>query len=404
MNKIPDINLDEYDYHLSEERIAQYPAEKRDHSKLLIYNKGMMADDLFKNIHNYLPADSLMVINDTRVIRARIIFRKETGAIIEIFCLEPLSPMDYQQAFSAGSPVEFKCIVGNLKKWKQNPLRTNFNKDNKKYTLTATKISSEGEAWRIRFSWDTKALSFAEVIESAGHIPLPPYVKRDDEEEDNIRYQTVYSKSEGSVAAPTAGLHFTDTLLNKIKRKGIRRASLTLHVGAGTFKPVKTNDVSQHEMHCEHFFIHKQVIEALLTQEGKIISVGTTCVRALESLYYTGVQILNGKAGKNGRFFIDQWEYLSCNNGYSAKESLSAILAYMDKAGIMVVNTATRIMIIPGYNFHLVDAMITNFHMPKSTLLLLVSAWTGEDWKEIYNYALNNDFRFLSYGDSSLLL
>ncbi len=404
MIRFPDINIDDYDYDLSENRIAQYPVRERDGSKLLIYNKGIISGDLFRNISRYLPSDSLMVFNNTRVIRARIIFRKETGANIEVFCLEPLSPCDYEQAFTSGSPVEWKCIIGNLKKWKNNSITCSFVHRERHYTLSASKIKAEGEAWRILFKWDSADISFGEVIEAAGHIPLPPYVKREEEDEDYIRYQTIYSKINGSVASPTAGLHFTESVLEDIRKKGIRQVDLTLHVGAGTFRPVKAKDLTLHEMHCEHFIITREVVETLLSHKGRIIAVGTTSVRALESLYWIGVKILSRIQNENGEFYIDQWEPSSNKQEYTLKESLAAILSYMDKRETGLLSAATRIMIIPGYKFRVVNGMITNFHMPKSTLLLLVSAWTGEDWKKIYRYAMENDFRLLSYGDSSLLL
>ncbi len=406
MKKILDINIDTYDYGLPEERIAQYPARERDGSKLLIYNKGIISSDLFRNISRYLPSDSLMVFNNTRVIRARIIFRKETGANIEIFCLEPLFPHDYQQSFSSGSPVEWKCIVGNLKKWKSNSIACSFTVRDKHYTLSASKIKTEGEAWRILFKWDAPDISFGEIIEATGHIPLPPYVKREDNDEDYIRYQTIYSKINGSVAAPTAGFHFTESVLNRIREKGICKIDLTLHIGAGTFRPVKKRDLTLHEMHCEHFFINKEVVETLLSHKGKIVAVGTTSVRALESLYWIGVQIIcKPDDYKSNEFFVDQWEpFMHDEKEYSLQETLEAIINFMNERKTGSLYASTKIMIIPGYKFHVITGMITNFHMPKSTLLLLVSAWTGDDWKKIYKSALDNGFRFLSYGDSSLLL
>ncbi len=404
MKGFPDINIDDYNYDLPDERIAQYPAKERDGSKLLIYNKGIISGDLFKNISLYLSSDSLLVFNDTRVIRARIIFKKETGANIEVFCLEPLSPNDYQQSFASGSPVEWKCIIGNLKKWKNNSITCSYTCRNEHYTLSASKIKTEGEAWRILFSWDALDISFGEVIEATGHIPLPPYVKREDDDEDYIRYQTIYSKINGSVAAPTAGFHFTESVLNDIRKKGIPRVDLTLHIGAGTFRPVKSRDLSLHEMHCEHFFINKGVVENLLSHKGKIIAVGTTSVRALESLYWIGIQIICKPDNNNNEFFIDQWEPYKYEEEYSLREALESILNFMNNRKISLLYASTKIMIVPGYKFHVINGMITNFHMPKSTLLLLVSAWTGDNWKKIYKNAFENGFRFLSYGDSSLLL
>jgi len=404
MKGFTDINIDDYNYDLPEERIAQYPARERDGSKLLIYNKGIISGDIFRNIYRYLPSDSLMVFNNTRVIRARIIFRKVTGANIEVFCLEPLSPCDYERSFASGSPVEWKCIIGNLKKWKDNSITCSFMHRERHYTLSASKIKAEGEAWRILFTWDCPNISFGEVIEATGHIPLPPYVKREEEDEDYIRYQTIYSKINGSVASPTAGLHFTDSLLEEIRKKGIRQTDLTLHVGAGTFRPVKTKDLTLHEMHCEHFIISKELIETLLSHQGRIIAIGTTSVRALESLYWMGVQTICKPENKSDDFFVDQWEPYNQGKEYSLPESLESIISLMNRRKTRFLRASTKIIIMPGYNFHVINGMITNFHMPKSTLLLLVSAWTGDDWKNIYRNALENDYRFLSYGDSSLLL
>lgn len=404
MKIFSDININDFDYDLPEERIAQYPVRERDGSKLLIYNKGIISGDLFRNIYQYLPSDSLMVFNNTRVIRARIIFRKETGANIEVFCLEPLSPSDYERSFASGSPVEWKCIIGNLKKWKDNSITCSFVHRERHYTLSASKIKTEGEAWRILFTWDSTEISFGEVIEATGHIPLPPYVKRKEEDEDYIRYQTIYSKINGSVASPTAGLHFTDSVLEEIRKKGIHQTELTLHVGAGTFRPVKTKDLTLHEMHCEHLIISKEFIKTLLSHQGRIIAVGTTSVRALESLYWMGVQTICKSENKNDGFFVDQWEPYNQEKEYSLPESLESILNLMNRRKTRFLRASTKIMIMPGYNFHVISGMITNFHMPKSTLLLLVSAWTGDDWKNIYRHALEDNYRFLSYGDSSLLL
>lgn len=400
---LPKINIEDYRYDLPEERIAQYPVSERDRSKLLLYQNGNISEDVFRNIAGYLPSDSLLVFNNTKVIRARLLFRKETGAAIEIFCLEPLVPADYEQSFGSAEPVEWKCIIGNLKKWKSGMLSSKFSHKGKEFELEASKIKPEGGAWRIRFSWNNEKITFSEVTESAGHIPLPPYVKREDEQEDNIRYQTVYSKIKGSVAAPTAGLHFTDNVLSAINNKGIRRVDLTLHIGAGTFKPVKTNDISKHEMHCEHFIIKEELIETLLSLQGKIIAVGTTSVRTLESLYWLGVKLRNN-TGRNIKFNIDQWEPYKEQREISVGESFKTLLAEIKRGGNGFLHGSTTMMIIPGYRFRIINGMITNFHQPGSTLLLLVSAYIGEDWQKIYRYALYNRFRFLSFGDSSLLI
>ena len=404
LNKvIPKIDIEEYRYELPEERIAQYPVKERDSSKLLLYNKGVVSEDLFRNIADYLPDDSLLVFNNTKVIRARLLFRKETGAAIEIFCLEPLLPADYEQSFGSKNPVEWKCIVGNLKKWKSGTIALTFVFKGEQHELTAEKVKPEGEAWRIRFSWDNENLSFSEVTETAGHIPLPPYIRRGDENEDNVRYQTVYSTIKGSVAAPTAGLHFTDRVLSSINIKGIKRADLTLHIGAGTFKPVKTNDISDHEMHCEHFFVTRDLIESLLSCSGRIIAVGTTSVRTLESLYWLGNKIIDNKEDL-AEMIVEQWDPYLEGSDISSGESLEALLAWMKKKGTGILHGSTTVMIVPGYRFRIINGMITNFHQPGSTLLLLVSAYIGDNWKKIYSYALANGFRFLSFGDSTLLL
>jgi len=403
MKRIPKIDIEEYKYELPEERIAQYPAKERDSSRLLLYNKGNVSEDLFSNIVDYLPSGSLLVFNNTKVIRARLLFRKETGAAIEIFCLEPLLPADYEQSFGSKKPVEWKCIIGNLKKWKKGTIALPFFYNGKQHELKADKVKKEGEAWRIRFSWDNESMSFSEVTEAAGHIPLPPYVKREDENEDNIRYQTVYSSIKGSVAAPTAGLHFTDKVLSSINIKGIKRADLTLHIGAGTFKPVKTKDISDHEMHCEHFFVTRELVETLLSCSGRIIAVGTTSVRTLESLYWLGNKIIKNKEDL-AEMNVNQWDPYLEDSELSSGESLEAILAWMKNKGTGILHGSTTVMIVPGYRFRIISGMVTNFHQPGSTLLLLVSAYIGDNWKKLYSYALASGFRFLSFGDSTLLL
>jgi S-adenosylmethionine:tRNA ribosyltransferase-isomerase len=404
MKGSPHINIEDYNYNLPDERIAQYPVKERDSSKLLVFRGGRISKDKFRNIHKYLPEDTLLVFNNTRVIRARLLFRKETGATIEILCLEPLVPFEYAQSFSSLSPVEWKCIVGNLKKWKSGTLTSVFDFKGKQFKLYAEKIKPEGEAWRIRFSWSAKDLSFGEVTDATGHIPLPPYVKREDENEDNVWYQTVYSRIKGSVGAPTAGLHFSKEVLDNINNKGISSVELTLHIGAGTFRPVKVNDISQHEMHIEHFFVSKDVLETLLSFQGKIVAVGTTSVRTLESLYWLGIKIIKNPSFDDSEFLIGQWDPYQEDVKVSLEESFKALLEHMKKRKTTTLHGATKIMIIPGYKFRVIDGMITNFHQPKSTLLLLISAWIGNDWKVIYNFAFDNNFRFLSYGDCSLLL
>ena len=399
-----DIDINDYDYDLPADRIAQYPVEERDNSQLLIYKDNKIGKDIFTNIDAYLKPDSLLVFNNTRVIRARILFQKETGAVIEILCLEPLSPSDYSLSFSSKESVEWKCIIGNLKKWKRGVLTVPFKYDDKKYNLYAERIRPENEAWRIRFSWNIPEISFGEVIEATGHIPLPPYINREDETEDIERYQTVYSSIKGSVAAPTAGLHFTGSVFEKLKTRGIKSVELTLHVGAGTFQPVKANNIFDHGMHSEHFFIDKKTIEIILEHQGKIIAVGTTSVRALESIYWLGVRLIKNPAENFPVFSLGQWEAYRMETDLSVEQSLDALLKYLNERNLSYLHASTSIMIVPGYEFRMTVGMITNFHQPRSTLLLLISAWTGNRWKDIYTFALKNRFRFLSYGDSSLLL
>jgi S-adenosylmethionine:tRNA ribosyltransferase-isomerase len=399
-----DIDINDYNYDLPSDRIAQYPAGNRDGSQLLIFKNDRISKDTFRKIDDYLPPGSLLVFNNTRVIRARILFQKATGANIEILCLEPLSPFDYSLSFSSKEPVEWKCIVGNLKKWKSGILITLFKYNSNLYTLRAERLQSDGETCRIKFSWSNCGLSFGEVIESAGHIPLPPYINREDEKEDIERYQTVYSSVKGSVAAPTAGLHFTDYVFKKIRERGIKTVEITLHVGAGTFQPVKATDIYKHEMHCEHFSVDAKTIELILANYGKIIAVGTTSVRTLESLYWLGVKLIKNPSDTYKSLSLGQWEAYRMLKGVSVMESLGALLNCMNQLNVSYLQAETSIMIVPGYEFRIIDGMITNFHQPRSTLLLLISAWTGNKWKDIYNFALNNKFRFLSYGDSSLLL
>lgn len=399
-----DIDINDYDYDLTPEYIAQYPVNERDKSQLLIYRDDNIVKDTFRNIDEYLPPDSLLVFNNTRVIRARILFHKETGAVIEILCLEPLSPSDYSLSFSSKESVEWKCIIGNLKKWKRGVLTVSFEYDSKKYYLYAERLQPEDEAWRIRFSWNNQEISFGEVIEATGHIPLPPYITREDEKEDIERYQTVYSSIKGSVAAPTAGLHFTGNVFEKLKTRGIKSVELTLHVGAGTFQPVKVNNIFNHEMHCEHFFVNTKTIEILLENYGKIIAVGTTSVRTIESIYWLGVRLIQSPADTRSGFSLGQWEAYEMGTGFSVKQSLGALLKFLNERNLSYLHASTSIMIVPGYKFRMTGGMITNFHQPRSTLLLLISAWTGNRWKDIYTFALENRFRFLSYGDSSLLL
>ena len=401
--KIDDIDLKQYDYILPPERIARYPVSERDLSKLLIFKDNLISSDIFRNIDQYLPSDSLLVFNNTRVIRARIIFRKETGAAIEVLCLEPLAPAEYALSFGSKEPVEWKCIIGNLKKWKSGIVQTTYTFKGKQYELTAKRVQQEGDAWRIRFEWGSSGISFGELIDSAGQLPLPPYLEREAEPDDLNRYQTVYSRINGSVAAPTAGLHFTGQMVEKLMAGGMATAEVTLHVGAGTFKPVKSGSISEHEMHCERFTVTRETIETLIEYEGKIIPVGTTSVRTLESLYWLGVKLMEHPLSKTEELELGQWEAYDSDSRISPSESFKSILNYMRVNDMKQLDASTGIMIIPGYDFRIIKGMITNFHQPMSTLLLLISAWVKESWKDIYGYALENDFRFLSYGDCTLL-
>jgi S-adenosylmethionine:tRNA ribosyltransferase-isomerase len=402
----PKIKIRDYTYILPEERIAKYPLEKRDDSKLLISSCDTIREDSFKNIINYLPSDSLMVFNNTKVVPARLLFKKPTGAIIEVFCLEPHSPEDYAVAFASTSSCSWNAVIGNAKRWKEGEI--NFLCDESHSEACALNLRAqliekkENNSSIVRFIWDT-GISFSELLDICGRIPIPPYLKRDTEALDIIRYQTLYAKIKGSVAAPTAGLHFTDNVLAEIENKGIKRDNICLHVGAGTFVPVKSEFISEHKMHTEPFSITKSFISALLSYksdpEKKIIAVGTTSMRSLESLYYIGINII--KTGQPGA--VSQWAPYDEDYSYSVSESIEAILNYMEEKKCESLVARTGIIIVPSYKFKIVDILVTNFHQPQSTLLLLIAAFVGPSWREIYNYALENSFRFLSYGDSSLL-
>ncbi len=398
-----EIDPEKYLYDLPEGRIAQHPVSKRDMSKLLICKGKSISSDLFINIGKYIPSGSLLLFNNTKVIKARLLFRKESGALIEILCLEPLSPSGYGLSLSSTRPVEWKCIIGNLKKWKGRIISGIFGSGDKKCILSAEKICQEGVAWRIRFSWDSPGSTFSEIIEKSGRMPIPPYINRLDTQEDAIRYQTVYSTVEGSVAAPTAGLHFTEGVLESISSGGIKKAELTLHVSAGTFQPVRVKNIWDHEMHLEHYHITRDTIELIRQYNGKIIPVGTTSVRTLESIYWLGVKFCRKERMSISNLMTGQWEPYEGDCKIGLSDSLDALLEIMESSKIRTLNATTGIMIIPGYKFRITNGIITNFHQPGSTLIMLVAAWLGENWRKVYNYALNNDFRFLSYGDSSLL-
>ncbi len=434
-----EIQIKDYNYPLPDERIAKFPLPERDSSKLLVYKSGEVTDDVFRSLPQYLPKGALMVFNNTKVIRARLHFRKKplsgspyrgreeygnnsqlstlnsqlvNGALIEIFLLEPASPVEYQENFIATSECSWYCLVGNSKKWKEGLLFGEFQIGGTSYTISAERMASHGTSFEIRFRWEGN-FAFSEVLESLGELPIPPYLNRKTEESDLRTYQTVYSKIKGSVAAPTAGLHFTERVLADLDAHGIEREELTLHVGAGTFKPVKSEEIGDHEMHTEHIAVRLQTIEKLIQHEGKAIAVGTTSVRTLESLYYMGIkarQLMDeGRdTGDGEELHVDQWmpysQLSTLNSQLSTVSALESLRDYLSRHKLDVLNSSTQIIIAPGYQFHIVQMMVTNFHQPQSTLLLLVSAFVHGDWRKIYDYALANGFRFLSYGDSSLLI
>lgn len=397
------IDIDRFDYPLPDERIAKFPLEERSASKLLVYRQGEIAERHFRDIGEILPQGSLLVFNNTRVIRARIIMHKPSGARVEVFCLEPHTPADYERAFAVRGTCRWSCIVGNLKKWKEGPLQIDFEWGGGTERLLAWRESTEGREQIVRFEW-TGDLSFGQLLEQLGRIPIPPYLNRESDEIDNTRYQTVYSKFEGSVAAPTAGLHFTPELIARMEAQGFSFEEVTLHVGAGTFLPVKTQDAAAHPMHTEHFEIRRTSIERLLQKKDAIVAVGTTSVRTLESLAALGWRIRRSGSPDAERA-VGQWELYDLPEEFTGEEALRALLEYMEREGIEKLKASTQIMITPlGYRFRIVRNIVTNFHQPKSTLLLLVSAYVGDDWSRIYDYALAHDFRFLSYGDSSVLM
>lgn len=389
-----------YGYDLPDSRIAKYPLSERDSSKLLFYNKGAIATQTFKDLPTLLPKHSCLVFNNTKVIQARLQFFKQTGSRIEIFCLEPLVPSAYDLVFQQTSTCTWKCMVGNLKKWKADALVKQVEIKGAPLCLQAERLQTNGNTSSIRFTWDREDCTFAEVLDAFGELPIPPYLNRDAEESDKTTYQTVYSKIKGSVAAPTAGLHFTDAVLNDVEKAGSKRCEVTLHVGAGTFQPVKSEQIGGHTMHTEVIEVKRDSIALLQQQLGSIVAVGTTSVRTIESLYYLGCRVASG----NTEMVVEQWEPYQDAATLSAYDALQALLDYLDAQGASTLHASTRIIIVPGYTFKLVKALVTNFHQPHSTLLLLLAAFVGEDWRRIYQYALANDYRFLSYGDSSLLI
>ena len=398
------IHISDYNYPLPDERIAKFPIAQRDHSKLLIYNKGEVSSDVFYNLPQYLPKGALMVFNNTKVIQARMHFRKETGALIEVFLLEPAEPSDYELMFQTTGHCAWYCLVGNLKKWKEGSLRREIEINGQTVVVNATRGELHGTSHRIDFEW-TGDISFAEIIDAMGELPIPPYLNRETQESDKTTYQTVYSKIKGSVAAPTAGLHFTPEVLADLDAHGIQREELTLHVGAGTFKPVKSEEIEGHEMHTEYVSVRRDTIQKLIDHEGCAIAVGTTSVRTLESLYYMGLKVMRDPSLNEDQLHVAQWEpYTGDCPQCESVTALKALLAWMDARSLTVLHSSTQIIIAPGYDYHIVKMLVTNFHQPQSTLLLLVSAFVKGDWHKIYDYALSHDFRFLSYGDSSLLI
>lgn len=402
------IQIKDYNYPLPDERIAKYPKAERDASKLLLYRSGRINEDVFRNLPSHLPQGALMIFNNTKVIQARLHFHKSTGALIEIFCLEPHTPLDYQQSFAQTRSVSWTCLVGNLKKWKEGKLERNIHVHGTEIVLTAERKGDSGTGIEIVFDWGNDDITFAEVLDAIGELPIPPYLNRDTEESDLTTYQTVYSKIKGSVAAPTAGLHFTPQVLEAIEQKGVERGEVTLHVGAGTFKPVKSEHIEGHTMHAEWISVSKTTIEQILAHDAQCIAVGTTSVRTLESLYYIGVLLHQNPQATQDELHVPQWlpyEYAqSEQTPLTAQQALQEILRFLERNNLSTLHSATQIIIAPGYTYHIVKAIVTNFHQPQSTLLLLVSALIGDNWREVYNYALTHDFRFLSYGDSSLLI
>lgn len=401
------IRISEFNYPLPDERIAKFPLPVRDQSKLLLYRHGEVTEDIFTSLPDYLPANSLMIFNNTKVIQARLHFHKETGALIEVFCLEPIQPNDYALNFQQTEHAAWLCMIGNLKKWKEGALKREITVKGKPLTLTAERGACHGTSHWVDFRWNNPEITFADILEVFGELPIPPYLNRETQESDKETYQTVYSKIKGSVAAPTAGLHFTPRVLDALREKGVTLEELTLHVGAGTFKPVKSEEIEGHEMHTEYISVNRSTLEKLVAHEGKAIAVGTTSVRTLESLYHIGVTLLHNPNATEEDLHVKQWQPYETaleTAATPAVDALQAIIAYLDRHHMETLHSSTQIIIAPGYEYRIVKAMVTNFHQPQSTLLLLVSAFLHGDWRKIYDYALAHDFRFLSYGDSSLLI
>lgn len=402
---IPEIHIEDFNYDLPDDRIAKYPLPRRDSSKLLIYRDGAVRETVFSALPEELPADSMMIFNDTRVVPARLFFRRDTGAHIEIFCLSPVLPAEYASAFAQTGTCRWKCVIGNSKRWKGDILNCEVGDDAElaAMKLRASLVSLDAQTGVVEFTWEGGA-PFSRVLELCGKVPIPPYLNRETEAIDAERYQTTYAHIHGSVAAPTAGLHFTDGVMARIRERGIEMQNVCLHVGAGTFLPVKSSLVSEHPMHREPFVIGRDLLRRLADGDRSVTAVGTTSVRTLESLYYVGIQCLE-HAGEPGWApgDVPQWVPYERDYDESTSSALGAIIDWMDASGLDELKLGTRIIIVPGFRFRIVDRMVTNFHQPQSTLLLLVSAFTGGDWRTIYDYALDHGVRFLSYGDSSLL-
>lgn len=414
------IHISDYNYDLPDSHIAKFPVSPRDTSKLLIYRHGEISDDIFYNLPKYLPQKSLMVFNNTKVIQARMHFRKETGALIEVFLMEPAAPTDYELMFQTRGECSWLCMVGNLKKWKEGSLVRTFDVAGSTINFKATMrrdiidAKSGGTNYWVDFAWDNPQVSFAEILDAVGELPIPPYLNRETQDSDKTTYQTVYSKIKGSVAAPTAGLHFTDKVLAAIDAAGVRREELTLHVGAGTFKPVKSEEIDGHTMHTEYVCVRRDTLQTLLDYDCSAIAVGTTSVRTLESLYYMGVKLEANPDAAEEDLHVCQWEpYEKADgtpvggnliDGITPQKAISNIIAWLDKNNLKTLHSSTQIIIAPGYEYKIVKVLVTNFHQPQSTLLLLVSAFLKGDWRNVYDYALSHDFRFLSYGDSSILI
>ena len=401
------IKIKDFNYDLPEGRIAKFPLSERDQSKLLLYKQGVVSEDVFVNLPNFIEKGELMVFNNTKVIQARLHFRKETGALIEVFCLEPIEPADYAMNFQQTEHASWLCLIGNLKKWKGEVLKREMIVKGRMISLTAERKQEVGTSHWVDFHWNNKKITFADILEVFGELPIPPYLNRETQESDKVTYQTVYSKIKGSVAAPTAGLHFTQRVLDALQAKGIDMEELTLHVGAGTFKPVKSEEIAGHNMHTEWISVRKTTIESLIQHGGKAIAVGTTSVRTLETLYHMGVTLILNPDASEEQLKVKQWQPYKLPKqatGISSVEALMALLGYMEKQGLETLYSSTQIIIVPGYNYQIVKAMVTNFHQPQSTLLLLVSAFVHGDWHKIYDYALSHKFRFLSYGDSSFIM